>query len=109
MIDKQVHFFLYTFSPILTASFPGMDWLPSLEAMMIVFPDVDGPKSFVRSTFIVKMFSSIVISTFFILALLFDFCISLFIFFFFLLLVFVLIFLFFFWTAFNSWSFYNAY
>jgi len=40
--------------------------LPSVEAMMVVLPEADGPNSFVRSTLIVRMFPDTVISTFFI-------------------------------------------
>jgi len=40
--------------------------LPSVEAMMVVLPEADGPNSFVRSTLIVRMFPATVISTFFI-------------------------------------------
>jgi hypothetical protein len=38
---------------------------PSVEAMMIVFPEEDGPNSLERSTLIVRIFPSTVISTFF--------------------------------------------
>jgi len=40
--------------------------LPSVEAMMMVLPDADGPNSFDRSTLIVRIFPATVISTFFI-------------------------------------------
>jgi len=40
--------------------------LPSVDAMMMVLPDADGPNSFDRSTLIVRMFPATVISTFFI-------------------------------------------
>jgi hypothetical protein len=38
---------------------------PSVEAMMIVLPEEDGPNSLERSTLIVRMVPSTVISTFF--------------------------------------------
>ena len=38
---------------------------PSVEAMMVVFPEEDGPNSLERSTLIVRIFPSTVISTFF--------------------------------------------
>src|SRR5437870_9490749 len=43
-----------------------MDTLRSVEAMMMVLPEEDGPNSFVRSTLIVRMFPSTAIWTFFI-------------------------------------------
>src|SRR4029453_1231947 len=39
--------------------------LPSVDAMMIVFPEADGPNSLARSTVMVRMVPSIFISTFF--------------------------------------------
>ena len=42
-----------------------MDTLLSVEAMMIVFAEDEGPNSLLRSTSIVRMFPSTVISTFF--------------------------------------------
>jgi hypothetical protein len=50
------HFFLYTFNPIFLSSAPGMLTFPSVEAMMIVLPDDDGPNSLVRSTLMVRRF-----------------------------------------------------
>jgi hypothetical protein len=38
---------------------------PSVEAMMIVFPEAEGPNSLDRSTLIVNVVPSTVISTFF--------------------------------------------
>ena len=61
-------FALYTFKPILTASFPGTDLLPSEDAMTMDFPDVEGPNSFERSTLMVKILPSINISTFFMIS-----------------------------------------
>src|SRR4030043_1453891 len=43
-----------------------MATFPSVEAMMMVFPDDDGPNSSDRSTFMVRMLPSTFISTFFI-------------------------------------------
>jgi hypothetical protein len=60
------HFLRYTFSPTFSSRF-GMVTFPSVEAMMIVFPDADGPNSFERSTLIVSIVPSTVISTFFIM------------------------------------------
>src|SRR5688500_18325568 len=64
--EKPVHFFRYTFSPIFSSRF-GMVTLPSVEAMMTVLPDADCPNSFDRSTLIVSIVPSTVISTFFIM------------------------------------------
>ena len=58
------HFFRYTFSPTFSSRF-GMVTFPSVEAMMIVFPDAEGPNSLDRSTLIVNIVPSTVISTFF--------------------------------------------
>jgi len=60
------YFLRYTFNPTLASSCPGMTTLPSVEAIMIVFPEEEGPNSFDRSTLIVRVFPSTVISTFFI-------------------------------------------
>jgi len=46
------HFFRYTFTPIFTSSLPGTDTFPSVEAIVIDFPDFDSPNSFERSTVI---------------------------------------------------------
>ena len=62
---KPHHFFRYTFSPIFLSSIPGMLTLPSLEAMMIVFPEEDGPNSLERSTLMVRMVPSTFMSIFF--------------------------------------------
>ena len=58
------HFFRYTFSPTFSSRF-GMVTFPSVEAMMIVFPDAEGPNSLDRSTLIVNIVPATVISTFF--------------------------------------------
>ncbi|CUQ68291.1 protein of unknown function [Candidatus Nitrospira inopinata] len=58
------HFFRYTFSPTFSWRF-GTATLPSVEAMMIVLPEAEGPNSLERSTLIVRMVPSTVISTFF--------------------------------------------
>ena len=58
------HFFRYTFSPTFSSRF-GIVTLPSVEAMMIVFPEAEGPNSLDRSTLIVNRVPSTVISTFF--------------------------------------------
>jgi hypothetical protein len=42
-----------------------MATLPSVVAMMMVFPDDDGPNYLDRSTFMVRMLPSTFISTFF--------------------------------------------
>src|SRR4030042_6157407 len=63
---KRFYFLRYTFNPTLASSCPGMTTLPSVEAIMIVLPEADGPNSFDRSILIVRMFVSIDISTFFI-------------------------------------------
>lgn len=44
---------------------PVREILPSVEAMVIVFPDSDGPNSFERSTVMVSLCPSTVICTFF--------------------------------------------
>lgn len=44
--------------------------MPSVEAMMMVLPEDDGPNSLVRSTLMVRMLPSTLISTFFMLVLL---------------------------------------
>ena len=36
-----VHFFRYTFTPIFTSSCPGTETFPSVEAIVIDFPDFD--------------------------------------------------------------------
>jgi hypothetical protein len=43
-----------------------MTTLPSVEAIIMVFPEEEGPNSFDRSTLIVRIFPSTDISTFFI-------------------------------------------
>ena len=53
------------FRPILISSFSGTGMLPSVDAMVIDLPDFDGPKSFERSTFRVRMSPSRVMSMFF--------------------------------------------
>jgi hypothetical protein len=58
------HFFRYTFSPTFSSRF-GMVTFPSVEAMMVVFPEAEGPNSLDRSTLIVSVVPSTVISTFF--------------------------------------------
>jgi hypothetical protein len=59
------HAFLrYTLSPTFSSRF-GIVTLPSVDAMMIVFPEDEGPNSFERSTLIVNKVPSTVISTFF--------------------------------------------
>mgnify|MGYP001611776237 CR=1 FL=1 len=58
------HFFRYTFNPTFSSRF-GMVTFPSVEAIMIVFPDAEGPNSLDRSTLIVNIVPSTVISTFF--------------------------------------------
>ena len=58
------YFFLYTFSPTFSVR-SGMVTFPSVEAMMIVFPEADGPNSLDRSTLMVNKVPSTVISTFF--------------------------------------------
>src|SRR3990172_449212 len=47
---------------------------PSVEAMMMVLPDDDGPNSWDRSTLMVRMFPSTFISTFFMQRLPFPLC-----------------------------------
>lgn len=58
------HFFRYTFNPTFSSRF-GMVTFPSVEAMMIVFPDAEGPNSLDISILIVNIVPSTVISTFF--------------------------------------------
>ena len=58
------HFFRYTFSPTFSSRF-GIVTFPSVEAMMVVFPEAEGPNSLDRSTLIVNVVPSTVISTFF--------------------------------------------
>lgn len=58
------HFFRYTFSPTFSSRF-GMVTFPSVEAMMVVFPEAEGPNSLDKSTLIVNVVPSTVISTFF--------------------------------------------
>jgi hypothetical protein len=43
-----------------------METLPAVDAMIMVFPDDDGPNSLVRSTLMVRIVPSVDISTFFI-------------------------------------------
>src|SRR6476620_6355485 len=57
-------FFRYTLRPTFSSRF-GIVTFPSVDAMMIVFPEEEGPNSFERSTLIVSMVPSTVISTFF--------------------------------------------
>src|SRR4030095_6530283 len=57
-------FFRYTLRPTFSSRF-GIVTFPSVEAMMMVFPDAEGPNSFERSTLIVSVVPSTVISTFF--------------------------------------------
>ena len=64
--SQGVHFFRYTFSPTFSSRF-GIATFPSVEAMMMVFPEADGPNSFERSTLIVNIVPSTFISTFFII------------------------------------------
>lgn len=61
------YFFRYTFSPTFSSRF-GMVTFPSVEAIMIVFPEADGPNSLARSTLIVSKVPSTVISTFFMMS-----------------------------------------
>src|SRR6476646_8090743 len=63
-VDFCHGFFRYTLSPTFSSRF-GIVTFPSVEAMMIVFPDAEGPNSLLRSTLIVSMVPSTVISTFF--------------------------------------------
>ena len=65
-IDHRCYFFRSTLSPIFSSRL-GMVTLPSVEAMIIVFPEADGPNSFERSTLMVNRVPSTVISTFFML------------------------------------------
>src|SRR6476620_7296420 len=57
-------FFRYTLRPTFSSRF-GIVTFPSVDATMIVFPDAEGPNSLERSTLIVSMVPSTVISTFF--------------------------------------------
>ena len=66
LYEQPYGFLRYTFSPIFSSR-SGTDMLPSVEAMMIVLPEDEGPNSFVKSTLIVRMLPSILSSTFFIL------------------------------------------
>lgn len=54
------------FRPILISSCPGTATFPSVEAIVIDFPLFDSPNSLSRSTRMVRVFPSIVMSTFFI-------------------------------------------
>lgn len=58
------HFLRYTLRPT-TSLRPASGKFPSVDAIMIVLPEDDGPKSLVRSTVIVKMFPLTDNSTFF--------------------------------------------
>jgi len=64
---ERRYFFRYTLSPTFSCRF-GMVTFPSVEAMMIVFPVEEGPNSFERSTLIVNIDPSTLISTFFMIA-----------------------------------------
>ena len=57
-------FLRYTFSPTFSSR-SATETFPSVLAMMIVLPEDDGPNSLLRSTLIVRMFPSTVMSTFF--------------------------------------------
>src|SRR5271157_5828905 len=57
-------FLRYTFSPTFSSR-SATETFPSVLAMMIVLPEDDGPNSLPRSTLIVRMFPSTVMSTFF--------------------------------------------
>src|SRR5215510_5820549 len=59
------HFLRYTLRPTFSSRL-GTATLPSVEAMMMVFPDEDGPNSFDRSTVMVRILPNMDISTFFI-------------------------------------------
>lgn len=59
-------FFRYTFSPTFSC-LVGIVTFPSVEAIMMVFPEADGPNSLDKSTLIVSIVPSTVISTFFIM------------------------------------------
>ena len=63
-INKGHDFLRYTFSPTFS-SLSATETFPSVLAMMIVLPEVDGPNSLVKSTLIVRMFPSTDMSTFF--------------------------------------------
>src|SRR5919201_982027 len=52
------------FSPTFSSR-SGIDTLPSVDAMIVVLPDADGPTSFDKSTRMVRMLPSTFISTFF--------------------------------------------
>jgi hypothetical protein len=58
------YFFRYTFSPTFSSRL-GIVTFPSVEAMMIVLPEDEGPNSLDKSTLMVSVFPSTVISTFF--------------------------------------------
>ncbi len=60
------YFFRYTFRPIFSSRF-GTVMLPSVEAMIMVFPEAEGPNSLERSILMVNNAPSTVMSTFFIL------------------------------------------
>ena len=64
---EQCYFFRYTLSPTFSCRF-GTVTFPSVEAMMIVLPVEEGPNSFERSTLIVNIDPSMLISTFFMIA-----------------------------------------
>src|SRR6476660_7902056 len=64
MSEPHRDFFRYTLRPTFSSRF-GIVTFPSVEAMMMVFPDAEGPNSFERSTLIVSVVPSTVISTFF--------------------------------------------
>jgi hypothetical protein len=59
----MIHFFRQTFNSIFSSR-SGTEMLPSVEAMMIVVPEEDGPNSFETSTWIARVSS--IIWTFFI-------------------------------------------
>src|SRR6476646_11774914 len=63
-VDFCHGFFRYTLRPTFSSRF-GIVTFPSVEAMMMVFPDAEGPNSFERSTLIVSVVPSTVMSTFF--------------------------------------------
>src|SRR5437773_12009454 len=65
MRRRYACFFRYTLSPIFSSRC-GTVTFPSVDAMITFFPEPDRPKSFERSTFIVRVVPSTVISTFFI-------------------------------------------
>ena len=63
-INKRQDFLRYTFSPTFSSR-SATETFPSVLAMMIVLPEVDGPNSLVKSTLIVRIFPSTDMSTFF--------------------------------------------